>query len=121
MTALDRPRYTFEERPGLFQRLLSAVGLGGGKGDGESLLENSERLLLAVRMTLSLASLCLLIVAVALRFILPEQRAMSDLVAGLAALLVAGPVLYAAWESIREPSLDGITERLIALAWIAAF
>ena len=87
----------------------------------ESLLENAERLLLALRLTLSLASLCLLIVAVGIRFLFPGQRGLSDLVAGAAALLVAAPVLAAAWESLRHPSLDGITERLVALALIAAW
>ena len=87
----------------------------------ESLLANTERLLLALRLTLSLASLCLLIVAVGIRFLLPGQRGLSDLVAGGAAALVAAPVLAAAWESLRHPSLDGITERLVALALIAAW
>ena len=87
----------------------------------ESLLENAERLLLALRLTLSLASLCLLIVAVGIRFLFPAQRGLSDLVAGGAAALVAAPVLAAAWESLRHPSLDGITERLVALALIAAW
>jgi heavy metal translocating P-type ATPase len=86
-----------------------------------SLLEDIERFFLAVRLTLSIASGCLLLVAVAIRFGLPDQRGLSDLVAGLAALLVAGPVLFAAWESLRHPSLDGVTERLVALALIAAW
>ncbi len=121
MSILERPRRYGYEEPGFWQRLRSAIGLRGGGGDGEGLLENSERFMLALRMSMSLASGCLLIVAVVIRFALPEQRAMSDLVAGIAALLVAPPVLAAAWESLRHPSLDGITERLVALAWVAAF
>ena len=110
-------------RPSLAQRALSLVGLGprlppSGKA---SLLENTERLLLALRLSLSLASGCLLIVAVGLRFLLPGERGLSDLVAGAAAALVAAPVFAAAWESLRHPSLDGVTERLVALALIAAW
>jgi heavy metal translocating P-type ATPase len=86
-----------------------------------ALLEDVERFFMAVRLSLSIASGCLLLVAVAIRFGLPDQRGLSDLVAGLAAVLVAGPVLFAAWESLRHPSLDGVTERLVALALIAAW
>lgn len=125
MSVLDRPRGFADEAPSLWRRILATVGLGGGE-DGEDLLEKQERLMLGLRMTLSLASLCLLLVAVVLRWVLPlfgkpALIAMSDLVAGTAAILVAPPVLAAAWESLRHPSLDGITERLVALAWVAAF
>ncbi len=41
--------------------------------------------------------------------------------AGGAAALVALPVLSAAWGSLRHPSLHGITDRLVALALIAAW
>jgi Cd2+/Zn2+-exporting ATPase len=112
----------FDTRPTLIDKIKGAIGLGPRKGHGEgSLLEDAERLLLAARLTLSLASGCLLLVAIGIRFGLPGERGLSDLVAGLAAALVALPVLVAAWESLREPSLDGITERLVALALIAAW
>ncbi len=111
--------------PSLMQKGLTFLGLGPRPhkpaAERPSLLENTERLLLAARLTLSLASGCLLIVALGIRFLFPSQRGLSDLVAGAAALLVALPVLAAAWESLREPSLDGITERLVALALIAAW
>jgi Cd2+/Zn2+-exporting ATPase len=112
----------FDNRPTLIDKIKDAVGLGPRKGgDKGSLLEDAERLLLAARLTLSLASGCLLLVAIGIRFGVPDGRGLSDLVAGLAAALVALPVLVAAWESLREPSLDGITERLVALALIAAW
>ena len=123
MTAIDRPRTLppyYDERPGLMQRILAAVGLGPRRG-GPGLLENAERVMMAVRLSLSLASLCLLIVAVGIRIFFPPLKGVSDLVAGCAAILVAGPVLVEAWESLRHPSLDGITERLVALALIAAW
>jgi heavy metal translocating P-type ATPase len=105
-------------------RAMDLIGMGQGPHGAakrESLLENAERVLLAMRLTLSLASACLLIVAMGIRFLVPSQRGLSDLVAGAAAALVAVPVLVAAWESLRHPSLDGITERLVALALIAAW
>jgi len=85
------------------------------------LMDRAERFLLGLRLTLALAALCLLIVAAAIRFLLPAQRGISDLVAGVAAALVAVPVFSEAWGSIRHPSLHGITDRLVALALIAAW
>jgi heavy metal translocating P-type ATPase len=87
----------------------------------QSLLDHAERALMALRLTLALASLCLLIVAVGIRFFLPDERGISEIVAGCAAALVAVPVFTAAWNSLRHPSLDGITDRLIALALVAAW
>ena len=80
------------------------------------LLDRAERAVLALRLTFSLAAFCLLVVALGMRFLLPDEQDIAELVAGGAAALVAIPVLVAAWESIIHPSLDGVTERLIALA-----
>lgn len=85
------------------------------------LLRRAERFGLAVQLTLAMAAACLLAIAVAWRLVLPEDRALSDLVAGAAALLVAVPVVVAAVESLRHPSLHGITDRLIALALVGAW
>jgi heavy metal translocating P-type ATPase len=85
------------------------------------LLRGTERLLLGVRLTVALIAACLLAVAVGLRLLGPGQRTLADLVAGGAALLVAVPVLAAAWHSLRHPSLHGITDRLVALALVAAW
>jgi Zn2+/Cd2+-exporting ATPase len=85
------------------------------------LLDRAERMVLALRLTLALAALCLLIVAGGIRLLLPDERGISDLVAGVAAALVAIPVFTEAWASLRHPSLHGITDRLVALALIAAW
>ncbi len=85
------------------------------------LMDRAERFLLGLRLTLALAALCLLVVAAGVRFLLPEQRGISDLVAGVGAALVAIPVFSEAWGSLRHPSLHGITDRLVALALIAAW
>ncbi|HEY1618788.1 MAG TPA: cation-translocating P-type ATPase, partial [Streptosporangiaceae bacterium] len=107
--------------PGLIRRAFACCGIQLPRRGGNSLIDDAERMLMALRLTLSLAAGCLLIVALGIRFIFPAQHAVSDLVAGFAALLVAGPVLAAAWESLRHPSLDGVTERLVALALIASW
>jgi Cd2+/Zn2+-exporting ATPase len=85
------------------------------------LMDRAERVLLGLRLTLALAALCLLVVAGAIRLFLPDQRGISDLVAGIGAALVAIPVFSEAWGSLRHPSLHGITDRLVALALIAAW
>jgi heavy metal translocating P-type ATPase len=85
------------------------------------LLDLAERLILGLRLTLALAALCLVIVASAIYYLLPANRGIAELVAGVAAALVAIPVFVEAWESLKEPSLDGMTERLVALALIAAW
>ena len=86
-----------------------------------SLLAVAERGLLALRMTLAMVAAGLLLLAVAWQVAFPEQRTLSDLVAGGAALLVAVPVIASAWGSLRHPSLHGVTDRLICVALIAAW
>jgi Zn2+/Cd2+-exporting ATPase len=85
------------------------------------LLERAERLLLGLRLTLALVALCLLIVAAGMKYLFPAQGGVAELVAGAAAALVAVPVFVEAWASLRHPSLHGITDRLVALALIAAW
>jgi Zn2+/Cd2+-exporting ATPase len=86
-----------------------------------ALLAGAERLLLGVRLTLALLAAGLLVVALGWEFAFPDDAELANLVAGAAAILVAVPVLGAAWQSLRHPSLHGITDRLIALALIAAW
>jgi Zn2+/Cd2+-exporting ATPase len=88
---------------------------------GDGLLSRAEQLSLGLRLTLSLVAGGCLILATALNFLAPEQRDVAELVAGIAALLVAVPALSAAWQSLRYPDLHGITDQLIALALIAAW
>ncbi len=86
-----------------------------------SLLAFAERGMLALRMTLAMLAAGLLALAVLWQVAFPDQRTLSDLVAGVAALLVAVPVIGSAWESLRHPSLHGVTDRLISVALIAAW
>ena len=62
-----------------------------------------------------------MILSAALQFLAPSQRDVAQLIAGVAAVLVAVPALSAAWQSLRFPDLHGITDQLVALALIAAW
>jgi len=95
--------------------------LTGAEGRPAVLLDRVERLILASRLSVALAALCLVAVAGFMRLFLPAERGISDLVAGAGAALVAIPVFVEAWNSLRHPSLHGITDRLVALALIAAW
>lgn len=95
----------------------------GGQFSGRPvpLLDRAERWLLGLRLTLALAAGCVLIVAVGMRLLVPSAAGVAELVAGVSAALVAVPVFVEAWNSLRHPSLHGITDRLVALALIAAW
>jgi heavy metal translocating P-type ATPase len=86
-----------------------------------SLLSKSEQSWLGLRLTLSLIAGGCLVIAAGLRLAAPSQRDVAELVAGLAALLVAVPAISAAWASLRHPDLHGVTDQLVALALIAAW
>ena len=85
------------------------------------LLARAERLLLALRLTLAMLAGGLLLVAVGWQYAFPAEADLASLVAGAAAALVAVPVLGAAWQSLRHPSLHGVTDRLIAVALVACW
>ena len=85
------------------------------------LLSAPEQQALAWRLSLSLAAAAALILSIVLENFNPAQRDVAQLVAGIAAVLVGFPALQAAWRSLRYPDLHGITDQLIALAFIAAW
>ena len=87
----------------------------------EGMLSPAERWSLGMRLTLALVAGGLLVVAILWEAIFPDESALANLVAGLAAALVAIPVLSAAWHSLRHPSLHGVTDQLIAMALAAAW
>ena len=87
----------------------------------QQLLNRAERFLHGLRLTLALAALCLVLVASGIYFLLPANRGLAELVAGVAAAVVAVPVFVEAWATLRNPSLDGVSERLVALVVIACW
>jgi heavy metal translocating P-type ATPase len=89
--------------------------------DNVALLNHTEQRALALRLTLALAAAGCLILSVGLEALNPSQRDVAQLVAGIAAVLVGWPALTAAWRSLQHPDLHGITDQLIALAFIAAW
>jgi Zn2+/Cd2+-exporting ATPase len=93
----------------------------GAAAPGIGLLSRSEQISLGLRLTLSLAAGGCLVLSAAMQFLAPEQSDVAQLIAGVAALLVAVPALSAAWQSLRYPDLHGITDQLVALALIAAW
>ena len=91
-----------------------------GSAAGAGLLSHTERRSLGLRLVVSMIAGGCLVLATIIQFAVPSQRDVAELVAGLAALLVAVPALSAAWYSLRYPDLHGITDQLVALALIAA-
>ena len=89
--------------------------------DNVALLSHTEQRALALRLTLALAAAGCLILSVGLEALNPSQRDVAQLVAGIAAVLVGWPALTAAWRSLQHPDLHGITDQLVALAFIAAW
>jgi Zn2+/Cd2+-exporting ATPase len=85
------------------------------------LLSTFEQRWLGVRLTVALISGGCLILAAIIQIAAPSQHDVAELVAGVAALLVAVPAISAAWHSLCRPDLHGITDQLIALALIAAW
>ncbi len=89
--------------------------------DSPALLSLGERFSLALRLTLSMIAAGLLAIALIWRAVVPGEQGVADLVAGAAAALVSVPVFSAAWSSLRNPSLHGISDQLVALALLACW
>ncbi len=88
---------------------------------GGGLLTHSEERSLRWRLTVALIAAGCLILSTGLQYFAPSQSDVAELVAGIAAVLVAIPALNAAWWSLKYPDLHGITDQLIGLAVIAAW
>ncbi|MBJ2256732.1 cation-translocating P-type ATPase [Pseudomonas psychrophila] len=86
-----------------------------------SLLSGAEQRSAARQLTLAMLALGLLDLGLVWRWLLPTQIGVSQLLLGVASLLVAIPVMRSAWYSLRYPSLHGITDQLIALAMLGAW
>ncbi|MFJ5239173.1 heavy metal translocating P-type ATPase [Pseudomonas neuropathica] len=86
-----------------------------------SLLSSAEQRRAARQLTLAMLALGLLGLGLIWRWQMPEQTGVSQLLLGVASLLVAVPVMRSAWYSLRYPSLHGITDQLIALAMLGAW
>ncbi|MCI0992745.1 heavy metal translocating P-type ATPase [Pseudomonas corrugata] len=85
------------------------------------MLSSAEQRTAARQLTLAMLALGLLALGLVWRGWSPEQTGVSQLLLGVASLLVAVPVMRSAWYSLRYPSLHGITDQLIALAMLGAW
>jgi Cd2+/Zn2+-exporting ATPase len=84
-------------------------------------LSATERRIVTRQIALALLAGGLLALSLAWRYFAPGGAQLAEVLAGLASLLVAGPVFAGAWHSLKHPSLHGVTDRLIALAMLAAW
>ena len=85
------------------------------------MLSSAEQRSAARQLTLAMLALGLLTLGLVWRWLAPDQNGVSQLLLGVASLLVAVPVMRSAWYSLRFPSLHGITDQLIALAMMGAW
>jgi Cd2+/Zn2+-exporting ATPase len=90
--------------------------------DGPTIaLSATERRIVTRQIALALLAGGLLALSLAWRYFAPGGAQLAEVLAGFASLLVAGPVFTGAWHSLKSPSLHGVTDRLIALAMLAAW
>jgi heavy metal translocating P-type ATPase len=87
----------------------------------DGLLLDGERRRLAIRLSLAVLCAGLLLMALGIHVLVPEQRELAALVAGAAALIVSVPVFIEAFGALKNPSLHGVTDLLVATALIAAW
>lgn len=86
-----------------------------------NLLTQDEQRLMARQLTQVMFTIGLLLLSLFWQVIAPEQPAISDILAGVAWLLVAVPVMRSGWHSLLHSDLHGVTDLLIGLAMISAW
>lgn len=87
----------------------------------QGLLTPEERRRMAIQLTLAMTTIGLILLSLLWRSLAPQQTAISDLLAGVAWLIVAIPVFRAGFHSLRHPDLHGVTDLLIVLAMLGAW
>lgn len=81
----------------------------------------AEQRRMSRQLTLAMIVIGLLLLSLIWRAVAPEQPAISDILAGVAWLMVAVPVFRAGWHSLLHPDLHGVTDQLIVLAMLGAW
>jgi Cd2+/Zn2+-exporting ATPase len=94
---------------------------GASTPPASSLLTGAEQRTAARQLTLAMVALGLVGLGLVWQLRAPGPSGVSQLLLGAACLLVALPVVRAGWQSLRYPSLHGITDQLIALAMLGAW
>lgn len=85
------------------------------------LLTHAEQRSAAKQLVLAMLALGCLSLGLIWTWIAPGQDGVSQLLIGGAALMVAMPVMHAAWSALCSPNLHGVTDLLIALAMLGAW
>ncbi|HEY0802718.1 MAG TPA: heavy metal translocating P-type ATPase, partial [Steroidobacteraceae bacterium] len=88
---------------------------------GAAILTQQEKRSAGNQLALAMLSLGLLVLALIWMWLAPHEVGTRQLILAAAALLVALPVMRAGWDSLRFPSLHGITDQLIAIAMLGAW
>ncbi|MDB5990682.1 MAG: metal-transporting ATPase [Herbaspirillum sp.] len=74
-----------------------------------------------VQFFMAMSAASLLLVGFIWSIFMPAARDVAQILAGIASLIVAVPVAASVWNSLREPGLHGVTDRLIGLTMLAAW
>lgn len=86
-----------------------------------TLLTRAEQRSAARQLTVAMLALGFLSLGLVWIWVAPQQRGVSQLLIGAAAVLVALPVMRSGWYALRYPNLHGVTDLLIALAMLGAW
>ncbi|KJV31221.1 cadmium ABC transporter ATPase [Aquitalea magnusonii] len=85
------------------------------------LLDAAEQQSSARQLQLALLAIGLLLLAGIWHFLIPDGQIIAQWLTSAAALLMAVPLLRAAWHSLQHPDLHGMTDLLVALAMLGAW
>ena len=85
------------------------------------LLDATEQQRSARQLQLALLAIGLLLLAGIWHFLIPDGQIIAQWLTSAAALLMAVPLLRAAWHSLQHPDLHGMTDLLVALAMLGAW
>ncbi|WP_392566633.1 cation-translocating P-type ATPase [Utexia brackfieldae] len=86
-----------------------------------SLLTQAEQRKASRQLVLAMLAIGILVLGLYWRWFMPQGDGIAQLLFGFSSILVAFPVLRSAWQSLRQRSLHGITDQLIALAMIGSW
>ncbi|UTH74642.1 heavy metal translocating P-type ATPase [Chromobacterium sp. IIBBL 290-4] len=86
-----------------------------------ALLEPAERARQSRRLLLAMTAIGLLLLSAFWQGFVANGAALAQALAAAASLLLASPMLRAAWQSLRAPDLHGLTDLLAALAIVGAW
>ena len=84
-------------------------------------LTADEKKAAARQLGLAMVASGLLVLGLLWRWYFPQQDGVGQLLLGAASVFVAVPVIGSAWRSLRDPSLHGVTDQLVALALVGAW